>query len=182
MPGHKGRGPLGIEQRDITEIAGADILSESEGILGESQKNSCALFGTGATLYSTEGSSLAIKAMLYAVVMSRGTGISGNSGQRPFILAARNVHRAMLDGCALLDLDVEFISSKNSRGICSRVISRLSHRYVMKKGSSSQWIMRMVHIWLFCGKTDIRYIWERTFVVTLHIRRFRFSRGELISI
>lgn len=123
MPGHKGRGPLGIEQRDITEIAGADILSESEGILGESQKNACALFGTGATLYSTEGSSLAIKAMLYAVVMNRGTGISENSGQRPFILAARNVHRAMLDGCALLDLDVEFISSKNSRGICSCVVT-----------------------------------------------------------
>ena len=69
MPGHKGAGPLGIEVRDITEIAGADVLSESVGILGESQKNACTLFGTGATLYSTEGSSLAVKAMLYSVMM-----------------------------------------------------------------------------------------------------------------
>ena len=26
MPGHKGRGPLGCEELDITEIAGADEL------------------------------------------------------------------------------------------------------------------------------------------------------------
>ena len=97
MPGHKGIGPLRIEERDITEIAGADVLSESEGILGESQKNASTLFGTGATLYSTEGSSLAVKAMLYAVVMYWKR-LPQNRGKRPYILAARNVHRAMLDG------------------------------------------------------------------------------------
>ena len=108
MPGHKGIGPLRIEERDITEIAGADVLSESEGILGESQKNAGTLFGTGATLYSTEGSSLAVKAMLYAVVMYWKR-LPQNRGKRPYILAARNVHRAMLDGCALLDLDIEYL-------------------------------------------------------------------------
>ena len=31
MPGHKGRGPLGAERLDITEIPGADALYEAEG-------------------------------------------------------------------------------------------------------------------------------------------------------
>lgn len=123
MPGHKGAGPLGIEARDITEIAGADVLSESTGILGESQQNACTLFGTGATLYSTEGSSLAVKAMLYSVMMHWKRRTKDSQRKRPFILAARNVHRAMLDGCALLDLDLEFIQSGRAQGICSAVVT-----------------------------------------------------------
>lgn len=123
MPGHKGAGPLGIEARDITEIAGADVLSESQGILGESQQNACTLFGTGATLCSTEGSSLAVKAMLYSVMMHWKRRTKEKEYSRPFILAARNVHRAMLDGCALLDLDLEFIRSGRAQGICSAVVT-----------------------------------------------------------
>ena len=123
MPGHKGTGPLGIESRDITEIAGADVLSESAGILGESQQNACTLFGTGATLYSTEGSSLAVKAMLYSVMMHWKRQTREKEHSRPFILAARNVHRAMLDGCALLDMDLEFIQSGQAQGICSVVVT-----------------------------------------------------------
>lgn len=123
MPGHKGAGPLGVEVRDITEIAGADVLSESVGILGESQQNACALFGTGATLYSTEGSSLAVKAMLYSVMMHWKHCVKEMEYSRPFILAARNVHRAMLDGCALLDLDLEFIRSGQAHGLCSALVT-----------------------------------------------------------
>lgn len=123
MPGHKGAGPLGVEVRDITEIAGADVLSESVGILGESQQNACTLFGTGATLYSTEGSSLAVKAMLYSVMMHWKHCVKEMEYSRPFILAARNVHRAMLDGCALLDLDLEFIRSGKAQGLCSAVVT-----------------------------------------------------------
>ena len=37
MPGHKGFGPLGFEQLDITEIAGADSLYEANGIIAPSQ-------------------------------------------------------------------------------------------------------------------------------------------------
>ena len=33
MPGHKGRGPLGCEAWDITEIAGADSLYEAVGFM-----------------------------------------------------------------------------------------------------------------------------------------------------
>ena len=53
MPGHKGRGPLGVEARDITEIRGADVLCEAEGIIGESEANATALFGSGHSFDST---------------------------------------------------------------------------------------------------------------------------------
>ena len=68
MPGHKGQEFLGCEARDITEISGADVLHQAEGILKESQDNAAKLFHSGRTLYSTEGSSLCIKAMLMALL------------------------------------------------------------------------------------------------------------------
>ena len=104
MPGHKGHGPLCVENRDITEIEGADVLCEGSGIIGESEGNASALFGTGMTLYSTEGSSLAIRAMLYlALLHSRQ---QDPAAGRPVVLAARNVHKAFLYACAMLDCDV----------------------------------------------------------------------------
>lgn len=132
MPGHKGHSFLGCELLDITEIAGADVLSESSGILGISQRNASALFGTGATLYSTEGSSLCIKVMLATVLVAwkerqrRGDcGRQGASlcGEQPWILTARNVHRAMVDGCALLDLELRFIPSSRTESICSAKVT-----------------------------------------------------------
>ena len=68
MPGHKGRAFLGCEAFDITEIKGADALYEAEGIIDESEKNATALFETARTLYSTEGSSQCIRAMLQLAV------------------------------------------------------------------------------------------------------------------
>ena len=100
MPGHKGNGPLGCEMLDITEIKGADVLCEAEGIIGESEDNASRLFGTAHTFYSTEGSTLAIKAMLAIVCAGK---------ERPLILAARNAHKAFLCAAALLDLDIEWI-------------------------------------------------------------------------
>lgn len=38
MPGHKGEGPLGCENWDLTEIEGADSLYEASGIIAESEK------------------------------------------------------------------------------------------------------------------------------------------------
>ncbi len=142
MPGHKGQGFLGCEARDITEISGADVLHQAEGILKESQENAAKLFRSGRTLYSTEGSSLCIKAMLMALVQGAGSSnaasrdaFGGNTaadacvadagvvdtdrGRRPYILAARNVHRAMIDACALLDLDVVFMEDQDSGHLCS---------------------------------------------------------------
>ena len=46
MPGHKGRGPLGIEALDLTEIQGADSLYEADGIIRRSEENASRLFGS----------------------------------------------------------------------------------------------------------------------------------------
>ena len=103
MPGHKGRGPLGCEALDITEIAGADSLYEAEGIIARSEENAGSLFGTGRTLYSTEGSSQCIRAMLHLILQNRKTGTA------PVILAARNVHKAFIYAAALLDFRPEWL-------------------------------------------------------------------------
>ena len=69
MPGHKGKSFLGCESWDITEINGADSLYEADGIIAESEKNAAKLFGSKATLFSTEGSSQCIRAMLYLLYL-----------------------------------------------------------------------------------------------------------------
>lgn len=102
MPGHKGAGPL--ERLDITEIEGADVLYQSEGIIRRSEENAAALFGTARTLYSTEGSSLAIRAMLYLALLH-----ARERGKRPCIAAGRNAHKVFLTGAALLDLEIHWL-------------------------------------------------------------------------
>ena len=69
MPGHKGKNVIGPESLDITEINGADVLYLSDGIIKKSQENATGLFGSKKTLYSTEGSSLSIRAMLYLLTL-----------------------------------------------------------------------------------------------------------------
>lgn len=114
MPGHKGRCFLGFEDADITEIADADALYEAQGIIAQSERNAARLFGSVHTLYSTEGSSQCIRAMVYlAVANSRGAA-------RPYILAARNVHKAFLYALALCDADVRWLWPQEGRGsLCS---------------------------------------------------------------
>ncbi len=112
MPGHKGKEFLGCEKYDITEIDGADVLYSAKGIIKESEDNASALFGTYKTFYSAEGSSLCIKAMLSLVV-------SDNKSCSRKILAARNVHKAFLYACALLDLDVDWIYPEKFTHLCS---------------------------------------------------------------
>jgi len=103
MPGHKGAPLLGMEKYDITEIPGADSLYEAEGIIAESEKNAGSLFGC-TTLYSTEGSSQCIKAMLHLALMW-----GRERGRKPLMLAGRNAHKAFLSGAALLDIDVMWL-------------------------------------------------------------------------
>ncbi len=104
MPGHKGKGPLGIEGLDITEIDGADVLYRSHGIIRESEKNAAALFGSARTVYSTEGSSLSIRAMLYLVCLW-----AKENGKRAHILAGRNAHAVFTYAAAMLDFDVTWL-------------------------------------------------------------------------
>lgn len=104
MPGHKGRGPLGCEGLDITEIAGADELYEAEGIIARSEANTARLFGSAGSWYGTEGSSQCIRAMVFLALQAAPKGQG-----RPVLLAARNAHKALLYAAALLDLDVEWL-------------------------------------------------------------------------
>lgn len=103
MPGHKGSGALGIEAFDITEINGADSLYEANGIIRESEKNASKLFGS-ETFYSAEGSSLAIRAMLYLAMLN-----AKSKGKKLCVAAGRNAHKTFLSAAALLDFQVEWI-------------------------------------------------------------------------
>ncbi|MGN1417147.1 MAG: aminotransferase class I/II-fold pyridoxal phosphate-dependent enzyme [Oscillospiraceae bacterium] len=108
MPGHKGKAPYpcGFEDAflyDITEIKDADALFEAEGIIAESEKNASRLFGTKETVYSCAGSTGCIQAMLAAVC-----------GKGSNIIAARNAHRAFINTCALLGLNVKWIFPRNT--------------------------------------------------------------------
>ena len=103
MPGHKGQSLLGMESWDITEIHGADDLFHPEGIIRESEENASRLFGC-RTLYSTEGASLSIRAMLYLAHQH-----ARLLGKSPRILAGRNAHRSFLSGAVLLGLDVVWL-------------------------------------------------------------------------
>lgn len=117
MPGHKGKPFLGCEHLDITEVKGADALFEAVGILAESEANATELFGSRRTCYSTEGSSHAIRAMLYLALTNRPAGASST------VVAARNVHRAFVSAAALLDLDVVWLWPEESHSLCGCKIS-----------------------------------------------------------
>lgn len=111
MPAHKGTSFLGCEALDITEISGADVLYSASGIIEESENNASKLFKTQHTFYSTEGSTLAIKAMLGIV--------KKHSNGKTTVLAARNVHKAFIYACALLDIDVEWIFPESGEHLCN---------------------------------------------------------------
>ena len=95
---------------DITEIGGADVLYHSSGIIRESEDNAAKLFGTARTIYSTEGSSLCIRGMLYLAMQA--------TGKRTF-LAGRNAHSAFVTACALLDAEVDWLWGGDTLTACA---------------------------------------------------------------
>lgn len=132
MPGHKGIMFTGPEARDITEIAGADSLYEADGIIRESEELASELFGA-RTFYSTEGSSLCIRAMLYlALVNSK----SAQSGMRPWVLAGRNAHKTFLSAVGLLDLDVQWIFPKETESYLSCKVTAEEVEQILKASQS----------------------------------------------
>ncbi len=108
MPGHKGKNVLGLEGLDITEIGGADSLYEADGIIAQSEKNLSTIFGTKASFYSTEGSSLCIRAMLYTALKN------GKEQGRTKIVAARNVHKTFVYAMAMLDFEAVWLLGEGS--------------------------------------------------------------------
>lgn len=110
MPGHKGHVFLGCEPEDITEINGADDLFHPHGIIRKSEANATALFGARQTFYATGGSTQCIGAMLFLALLH-------GCGRK--ILAGRNAHKAFLHACALLDLEVIWLTPKESTSLCA---------------------------------------------------------------
>lgn len=117
MPGHKGASFLGCEMLDLTEISGADALYEANGIIAQSEANATALFGSARTLYSTEGSSQCIRAMLYLALTCRAKGAA------PVIVAARNVHKAFVYAAALLDFEIIWLWPEECDSLCACPVS-----------------------------------------------------------
>lgn len=118
MPGHKGRSLLGCEALDITEIDGADVLYHAQGIIRESEAHAAELFGSAATLYSAEGSSLAIRAMLYLAVR-----YAKERGETPHVAAGRNAHKTFLSAAALLDVSVSWLFGEGDETLLSCLIT-----------------------------------------------------------
>ncbi len=117
MPGHKGSSFLGFEHLDITEFNGADVLYAPQGIIKESEENASRIFNTQKTVYSCEGSSLSVRAMLYLA-------LSACDGKSKTILATRNAHKVFNTASALLDFETEWLYSKDDdNGIVSCIVT-----------------------------------------------------------
>ena len=124
MPGHKGESFLGVESRDITEVEGADVLYSGNGVIAESQKNATALFDSKKTIYSTEGSSLSIRAMIFLASIH-----AARLGRSAKILAGRNAHKTFLSAVALLDVNVEWLCGDDDNMLSCKIDpDRLSAR------------------------------------------------------
>ncbi|MBQ2819068.1 MAG: aminotransferase class V-fold PLP-dependent enzyme [Clostridia bacterium] len=121
MPGHKGVEYLGCEGLDITEISGADSLFQASGIIAESEKNAGSIFGAD-TFYSTEGSSLSIRAMLHLAALW-----AKEKDKTPLIAAGRNAHKAFLSAAALIDFDILWLSEQSD---CSYLSCPISAEYI----------------------------------------------------
>jgi arginine/lysine/ornithine decarboxylase len=118
MPGHKGNAGIGPEALDLTEIDGADELYRSRGIIRESEINAASLFGAARTVYSAEGSSLCIRAMLYLALLTAGEkGIPGR------LLAGRNAHRTLMSAAALLDLEIDWLMPAEGESLLSCTVT-----------------------------------------------------------
>ena len=117
MPGHKGKTLLGPEKTDLTEIEGADVLYRSRGVIRESEENAARLFGSARTVYSTEGSSLCIRAMLYLALLT-----AKEKGLRSRLLAGRNAHRTLMTTAAMLDLEIDWIPGMPGEDLLSCAI------------------------------------------------------------
>lgn len=118
MPGHKGKGPLGMEGLDITEFSGADDLFHPTGIISDSERNASHLFGW-PTLYATEGSSLCIRTMLFLAYT--GNGCQGS------VLAGRNAHKSFLHTAVLLDFPIHWLQAGDDYLSCPITAADVEH-------------------------------------------------------
>ena len=114
MPGHKGK----ISKADITEVSGAGVLYSDGDIISQSEDFCRDAYSTGKTVYSTEGSSLGIKAMVHMVTVW-----SKLTNRAPKILAVRNAHKSFINAVALSDATVEWLYPKKFTSLTSCVVT-----------------------------------------------------------
>ena len=126
MPGHKGANAIGVETLDITEIDGADCLFKANGIIEKSRINASSLFGAN-TFYSTEGASLAIRAMLYLAIKH-----AKENGLNEKIVAGRNAHKSFLSACAVMNIEVDWLYANNCDSYLSCPITEHSFNEYLK--------------------------------------------------
>lgn len=137
MPGHKGKSFLGCEAGDITEISGADALYEASGIIAESEKTATELFGTRRTLYSTEGSSQCVRAMLFLALQNWREKKQKNAVERPVVVAARNAHKAFMYAAVLLDFDILWLwPEKQNTSLCSCMVTERTLENVLAQNKN----------------------------------------------
>ncbi len=129
MPGHKGKGFLGAEKFDITEIKGADSLYDADGIIKRSEDNASLIFGC-PTYYSCEGSSLCIRAMIIL-----GWLWAKKMGTEPLFWAVRNAHKTFVTAVALTDARVEWLYSENAS---SHLSCKISAEHLDRKLSNAK--------------------------------------------
>lgn len=155
MPGHKGKFFLGCEAFDITEIHGADSLYEAGGIIAESERNATELFGSALTLFSTEGSSQCIRAMLYLAMLRKKEGV------RPVVVAARNAHKAFIYAATLLDFDVVWLWPEgNAESLCSCYVSPTTVEKVLQENKGAVVAVYVTSPDYLGGQADIKELAE----------------------
>ena len=115
MPGHKGKVPdvsypswlSDSFKYDITETAGADDLFAPSGIIRESEDNASDIFGV-KTFYSTEGSSLSIKAMIFLALKHFEIKYGPlPADEKPYIITVGMCHKAFFHAVELLGIRVK---------------------------------------------------------------------------
>ncbi len=154
MPGHKGIYNTGfisqsVFKYDITEIKNADSLFEADGIIMESEKIASELFKTKKTLFSVQGSTLAIQTML---------GLMKSENRK--VIASRNSHRAFLNACALLDLETEWIYPEYKFGIVSGKIKTEDIENALERNSGQPLCVYITSPDYLGGIADIKSISE----------------------
>ncbi|MDY2880340.1 MAG: aminotransferase class I/II-fold pyridoxal phosphate-dependent enzyme [Candidatus Borkfalkiaceae bacterium] len=133
MPGHKGRGY--IARDDVTEIEGADVLYRPEGIIAESEKNAARIFGAARTVFSCEGSSLGIRALVYLLKT-----YALRTGKNPLILAARNVHSSFVSACGLNGVSPEWLYGEGGNLLSVRLTAESVDQALSRTGAFAVFI------------------------------------------
>ena len=119
MPGHKGAADIlsnipewlrNVYAYDITEMAGADDLYNPSGIIKASEEIASGIFGTD-TFYVTEGSSQAIKAMIWLARRHWEVSYLNDMGEgvtppQPYLFVLGKFHKALLNAAMLTGVSV----------------------------------------------------------------------------